>query len=636
MIPYEIELNEEQKKAVTAPLGPILVIAGAGSGKTRTLTYRVAYLIEKGIKPERIILATFTNKAAKEMLSRVERLVKADTTRIWGGTFHHLCNKILRYHANEIGFGQNFTIIDREDSIHLLADCINQLNLKNSSKFFPSPEALIEVFSLSINKAKPVWRIIEESFSHFSVFCEEISKLQSFYIERKRKSLIFDYDDLLFYTVKLFQEKEKILKFYQCYFEYILVDEYQDTSRIQAEFIDLIGKSHQRVMAVGDDAQSIYSWRGAEIENMLSFPKRYPASLIINIKTNYRCTPEILALANAAIEGNRFQFPKELKAARQSLQKAKPELLLCSSAIVQSQAIAEIIQDFRDQGIDPKEIAILYRAHFHAIEIQLELTHRKIPFEITSGIRFFEQAHIKDICSFLRFFVNPYDETAFKRIVKMFAGIGPKTVSKLWDQYLSSTTSLEKLSPPKAAEQPWMNWLDIHKALAFPELANKPSKQLEKILYGFYSEYLKVLYEGYQRRLEDIEGLISFAADFNSTEDFLSQISLLTGVDTAHEEKNGVRLSTIHQAKGLEWKVVFIIMLCEGLFPSNYSLNYPHLLEEERRLFYVAATRAKDRLFLCYPARRSFNNRQLSCLPSRFLEELPQQLVVKTKVQKFL
>ncbi|QSR87817.1 UvrD-helicase domain-containing protein [Candidatus Methylacidiphilum infernorum] len=632
---YEAELNEEQKKAVTAPLGPILVIAGAGSGKTRTLTYRVAYLIEKGINPGRILLATFTNKAAREMLNRVDRLVNTDTSQIWGGTFHHLCHKILRNHAKTIGFEQNFTIIDREDSIQLLTECIEELNLKRANKLFPSPEALLEVFSLAVNKVKPIWKTLEESFSHFAIFIDEITKLEHFYRERKKNLLVLDYDDLLFYTVKLFQEKENILKFYQSYFEYILVDEYQDTSRIQADFIDMLGQSSQRVMVVGDDAQSIYSWRGAEIDNMLNFPKRYPSTVVINIKTNYRSTPEILALANAAIEGNQFQFPKELRAARKSLQAIKPQLLLCPSTAVQSQVIAEYIEDFRKQGIEAKEIAILYRAHFHALEMQLELTRRKIPFEITSGIRFFEQAHIKDICAFLRFLINPYDETAFKRIVKMFNGIGPKTLSQLWAEYLASSGSIEKLRPPKAAEKSWMSWLDIHKELSSPEYAHQPSKQLERILYGVYADHLKMLYECYQRRLEDIEELINFASSYDSTEDFLAQVSLLTGLDTVQEQRGGVRLSTIHQAKGLEWKVVFIIMLCEGLFPSNYSLNHPTLLEEERRLFYVAATRAKDRLFLCYPAMRPFNNRQTTYSPSRFLEELPNHLIIKTKLDRY-
>ncbi|WP_244228455.1 ATP-dependent helicase [Methylacidiphilum sp. Yel] len=632
VIDYESELNEEQRKAVTAPLGPILVIAGAGSGKTRTLTYRVSYLIEKQIKPDHILLATFTNKAAREMLHRVDRLVRTDTSKIWGGTFHHLCNRFLRNHATAIGFEQNFTILDREDSLSLLSECIQELNIKHSGKLFPSPEALLEIFSLSVNKVKPLWKIIEEAFPHFSTYAEDISKLQKLFNERKKKSQLVDYDDLLSYTVKLFQENEKICRFYQSYFEYILVDEYQDTSRIQAEFIDMLAQRFHQVMAVGDDAQSIYSWRGAEIENILTFPKKYPSALVVNIKTNYRSTPEILALANAAIAGNQFQFPKELKAIRNSLKESKPLLLSCSTASTQSMEIANHIEKFKAQGINYNEIAILYRAHFHALEIQLELTRRKIPFEITSGIRFFEQAHIKDICAFLRFYINPYDETAFKRIVKMFPGVGQKTVSKLWEEYITITGSIEKLSPPKVSSKAWKNWLDLQKMLASKEYENNPSKQLEAVLNGVYMEHLKVLYDSYQRRLEDIEGLISFASNYDATEDFLSQVSLLTGVDTAQEEKNGVRLSTIHQAKGLEWKIVFLIMLCDGLFPSNYSLKHAALLEEERRLFYVAATRAKDQLFLCYPCSRSFNYRETLYLPSRFVEEIPKNLLVEVKL----
>src|SRR5438067_652058 len=416
-IDYASELNPQQPAPVTAPPGPALVIAGAGAGKTRTLTYRVAFLLEQGIPADRILLLTFTNKAAGEMMRRVADLLGGDISSLWGGTFHSMGNRILRRHAELLGYPRNFTILDREDAKDLIAASLNEAGLDLKDTCFPKAEALADIVSLALNLEKPIRQLLEQQHADLDRFAIQIEEVSRLYAERKRALGVMDFDDLLALWRQLLQDHDTVREQYQRRFQFILVDEYQDTNKLQADLIDLLAARHHNVMAVGDDSQSIYSWRGANFQNILRFPDRYPDATIYKIETNYRSTPEILSLANAAIAANPRQFFKQLEPARAS--GAKPVLVPCPDADHQAAFVARRALELREEGIDFNEMAVLYRPHFHALELQLELTRRNIPYSITSGARFFEQSHIKDVAAYLRLVFNPRDEPAFKRLARL-------------------------------------------------------------------------------------------------------------------------------------------------------------------------------------------------------------------------
>ncbi|MDD2677331.1 MAG: ATP-dependent helicase, partial [Methylacidiphilaceae bacterium] len=447
--------------------------------------------------------------------------------------------------------------------------------------------------------------------------------LARLYRKRKRKASAVDYDDLLSEAVRLLRDQNAIREEYQDHSHHILVDEYQDTSRLQAEFIHLLADGHRQIMAVGDDAQSIYSWRGADIRNMLAFPERYPDCRVLYLRANYRSTPEILSLANAAIAANRFQFPKELAPVRKS-HLLKPAVVCCPTANGQASFVASQIQTLRREGVPWEETAILYRAHFHALEVQLELTRAGIPFEITSGLRFFEQAHLKDVAAFLRLATNPRDSIAFSRVVRMFPGVGEKTANRLWEEF-SQKGDLAAVVPPKSCTASWNQWISLQREIASPALQHLPAAQIEKVIDGCYREQVEAQHADAAHRLEDLSQLVSFAAEFPDTDSLLTQLTLLTNTDRSNS-REGVHLSTIHQAKGLEWRTVFVIMLADGLFPSGRSTESLMGEEEERRLFYVATTRAQDHLFLVYPRYRASHYGENSLRPSRFLAEIPREL----------
>src|SRR5213594_808633 len=435
-IDYAAELNKQQLAAVTAPPAPLLVIAGAGSGKTRTLTYRVAYLLENGVDARNILLLTFTNKAARQMLDRVSNLLPVDAAGIWGGTFHSIGNRMLRRHGSALGYSSGFTIMDREDQKDLIATVVASSGIDPKEMRFPKANVLADIFSFVVNTERPIEELLAEKFPYFLPLLEQIKNVQARYERKKKATNSLDFDDLLEKTLRMLLEHEHIARVYRRQFQFILVDEYQDTNKIQADFIDILAREHENVMVVGDDAQSIYSWRGANFQNILEFPKRYPDARVFKIEMNYRSVPEILEVANAAIAANVQQFHKHLSATRQS-NAVKPALVALNDAGEQAQFIAQRILELRDEGVDLRDIAVLYRAHYHAIELQLELSRRGIPYQITSGIRFFEQAHIKDVTAFVRVVVNPRDEVAFKRMVKLLPGIGNRTAENLWQRWES-------------------------------------------------------------------------------------------------------------------------------------------------------------------------------------------------------
>lgn len=636
-IDYAAELNAQQLAAVTSGPGAALVIAGAGSGKTRTLTYRVAWLLEQGVPARSILLLTFTNKAAREMLGRVASLLPHGAAGIWGGTFHSIGNRILRRHAERVGFRPGFSIMDREDQEEMIASIIAREGLRTNDRRFPKGEVLADIFSYSVNTGASLPQLLHSRFPYFLSIAEQIGRVQLAYEARKKESNAMDFDDLLSKTLELFQTAQDVAEIYQEQFHYVLVDEYQDTNRLQSELIDLIARRHGNIMVVGDDAQSIYSWRGANFENILNFPAKHPEAQVFKIEMNYRSVPEVLDVANAAIRGNARQFRKQLAATRAS-HPVKPALVALATNSQQATFVAQRVLELHEEGVELHEMAVLYRAHYHSMEVQLEFTRRGIPFTITSGLRFFEQAHVKDVAAFLKFAVNPRDETAFKRMVKLFPGVGPKAAESLWSQANTALDGrrdfahLREIRPPPKAQKSWDQFVHTMVELASPEGVRSPSVMIETVAFAIYDDYMKTKFANYEARREDINTLSAFAGQFDNTEEFLSQLALLGAVETADAfrgegESEKVTLSTVHQAKGLEWKVVFLIWLAEGMFPSARSLENPEALEEERRLFYVGLTRCKDELYLTYPDMR-LNASYSEALqrPSRFLSEIPENL----------
>ena len=439
---------------------------------------------------------------------------------------------------------------------------------------------------------------------------------------------------------------------YQRQFQFVLVDEYQDTNHIQAEFVDKLAEKHQNIMVVGDDAQSIYSWRGADFRNILQFNRRYPAAKTFKIETNYRSVPEILLVANAAIEANEEQFPKELTAHRET-RSVKPALLELNDSNQQAQFVTQRILELRDEGVQLNEIAVLYRAHFHALELQIELTRHGVPFAITSGLRFFEQAHIKDVASFLKFAANHHDEVAFKRIVRLLPGVGGVAADKLWagfEKELGEQETVDSFADAflhakvgAKSEKQWKQFVHTLEEIAPGGKLIAPASAIESVVEAVYDDYAKAKFPNYDVRKEELNVLANYARQYADPAEFLSQLALVSSLETeaalntGEEERDSERvtLSSIHQAKGLEWKVVFVIHLTEGSFPSNRSLESPAAIEEERRLFYVAVTRACDELYLTYPYMRlNAGYGDMFQRPSRFLSEVPVELLEKWEIER--
>ncbi len=638
-IDYAAELNPQQLAAVQSPPGAALVIAGAGSGKTRTLTFRVAWLLEQGVPPSGILLLTFTNKASREMLERVAGVVPGGADEIWGGTFHSIGNRILRRHAEAIGFRPGFSIMDREDQEDLIEAVVAREGLRTADRRFPKGGVLAEIFGLSINCGETISAILGQRYPYFLAVEEQIQRVALAYEGRKKEANSMDFDDLLAKTLELFATNEDVAARYQRQFQHVLVDEYQDTNRLQAELIDRLAARHGNVMVVGDDAQSIYSWRGANFENILRFPDKHPDAQVHKIETNYRSVPEVLELANAAILGNERQFRKELHAVRPSTG-LKPALVPLATNNAQAAFVAQRILELNEEGVDLREIAVLYRAHYQSLEVQLEFTRRGIPFAITSGLRFFEQAHIKDVAAFMKFAVNPRDEVAFKRMVKLLPGIGAKSAETLWAVAAAGViANLEKAKVPAKAQKSWDQLVRTLEELRPDGAVVAPAPMIENVLFAVYDDYMRSKFPNYDARREDLNTLQNYAKQFATTEEFLAQLALLGAVETAEatcadrDDDEKVTLSSVHQAKGLEWRAVFVIWLSDGMFPTSRSLDRDEDIEEERRLFYVAVTRCKDELYLTYPELRlNAGYGEAFQRPSRFLQELPGHLYEEWEV----
>ena len=638
-IDFKNELNNDQYRAVTAPFGPALVLAGAGSGKTRTLTYRVAYLLEQGIPPEAILLLTFTNKASKQMLERVEELTGVGGHRFLGGTFHHVGGQALRLFGDFLGLPRSFTILDDADSDALLNEVIRDVDPDFfKAKENPKAKPIKGLISYARNVGKDTQEVARARYPSNRELITKIDQFFEIYTKTKLSRGLTDYDDLLVFWLDLMEKHEDARSYFQNRFSHVLVDEYQDVNSLQARIVDCVASNHQ-VMAVGDDAQCIYTWRGADLDQILSFPERHPGAKIYKIETNYRSSPEILKLANGILANRTAEksFTKELKASRPHHD--LPQVIPTLDAYQQADYVISKIEDLYDSGINYDQIAILYRAHYHAMELQVELSRRGLPFLITSGLRFFEQAHVKDLVAQLRFVANPKDTTAFLRFACLLPKVGEKTAIKLLKiassiatenkKSLCQTLGDEKVlaKVPKDAIDDWKDMSDTLSHVHEVAGNAAPSVVVEEAISGWYQTFLRATYENWPRREEDLESLIDFASKHESLAEMLSQLVLLSSESGDRVVKQGercIRLSTIHQSKGLEYPHVFIIGLADGLFPNKRAIDGEGDLEEERRLFYVATTRAERSLHLLFPTLANQKGTPVRLMQSRFIKELPE------------
>lgn len=649
-IDFRALLNDEQFAAVTAKPGPLLVLAGAGSGKTRTLTYRVAYLLSQGVRPGEILLLTFTNKAAKEMLHRVHDLTGIEPARFWGGTFHSLGNRALRMYGEAIKLPKNFTILDADESESLLKQTVEASDkLFFKDKTNPRPGPLFNVFSLARNTQFSLRETVAKSFPQYGDIVDRLPAFAEAYEKAKREQSVVDYDDLLEMWLKLLTDAPEVASYFGNRFRHVLVDEYQDTNTIQAQLVDKLAP-HHRVMAVGDDAQCIYSWRGADFENIMSFPDRHEGTVIHRIETNYRSTPEILAFANGVLNAQPRgrHFDKELRAARKHGQ--KPAVIAAMDDREQAAFILKRISVLvNEEGVSPKEIAILYRSHFIALEMQLALTREGIPYHITSGVKFFERQHVRDLIALVSFVYNPSNTLSWQRFVILLPKVGEKGAQKIYAAALDHAKLMQrnfidaldtddvKTKVPKDAKDDWSNFCASLKQVAEAMDTGSPADAVQVALDGWYGDYMKGAYADYIDRIEELKGLVGFASQFPKIEDFLGQVALMNG-ETSDKQidpnEEAIKLTTVHQAKGLEYDVVFLIGAADNQFPTRRAIESGDV-EEERRLFYVAVTRAKNELYICYPkvaTRAGPGGMMLT--PSRFLQELPSDLYDELRIKR--
>ncbi|MDP4777411.1 MAG: ATP-dependent helicase [Opitutales bacterium] len=635
-IDFRSELNDEQYAAVTAEPGPALVLAGAGSGKTRTLTYRVAYLLQQGCMPDEILLLTFTNKSAKEMLERVEDLTGVSRRYLWGGTFHSIAQRILRVHGDAVGLKRNYTILDESEAESLLKNAIQSVDSKFiKGKNNPKPKVIANMISYARNTCRSVYDEADEHYPFLEGMAAKIESFHKTYQAEKLKQQVVDYDDLLEYFLKLLREHPEIAARYQERFKHILVDEFQDTNRLQSDIVDCLGLNHQ-VMAVGDDAQCIYTWRGADFDNIMRFNDRHPGAVIHKIETNYRSSPEILEFANSVLAAQPagLGYSKELRAVRPSGE--KPYFVPLMDARGQANFIIQRIEGLIDEGRSLSDIAVLYRAHYHAMDLQMELTRRNIDYQITSGVRFFEQAHIKDFTAQLRFASNPNDVSAFARFACLLPKVGPKTAERIhaftkklaekqeknFCDVLCSEDVLKKV--PNDAKEEWPSLAETIREVSAALTEDSPQNIVQVALDGWYSSYIREIYPNWTERADDLQSLVAFASRYDTMEELLAQLVLLASESnerSPEEQKHCLRLTTIHQAKGLEFPIVFVIGLADGLFPLKRTIDDGNM-EEERRLFYVAVTRAMEELYLAYPMLNSQGNSVMRLNPSRFIQEV--------------
>jgi len=630
-IDYRAALNSQQLAAVTAGEGPSLVIAGAGSGKTRTLVYRVAYLIDSGIDPSNILLLTFTRKSAQEMLARVGDLIGARSQRVCGGTFHSAANLLLRRYGRSIGVEPGFTILDRGDAEDLIALMRAQLGLNEKDKRFPRKGTIMEMLSKCENTLRNLDEIILEEFGHFADHVEDLGRLQKAYQAAKRQKQLLDYDDLLVMLRQLLLLDEVARTTISRQYRYILVDEYQDTNRLQAEVIRQLASTHNNVMVVGDDSQSIYGFRGATFKNIMEFPTLFPGTTMYKLEENYRSTQPILNLANCIIDEAAEKYTKRLFTRK--IDGPLPALVEAAGESTQSRFIAQKILDLREEGVPLSEVAVLFRSSFHSFDLEIELSRKGLPFIKRGGVKFIETAHVKDLLAHVRVIANPLDTVSWHRVLMLVEGVGPKKAQDLLATLVKSDKPFQTLREVTGRSSVGLkNLANTLESLSGAE-DSRPAHLVGQA-YEYYLPILKEQYDDYPKRIRDLDHLQTIAEGYPGADEFLADLALeppdgsAVGVDAPDRDDERMVLSTIHSAKGLEWQCVFVIWVVDGRFPSVYSFVADDELEEERRLFYVAVTRAKRHLFLTYPINVfDKGSGMLLSKPSRFLDPVTPALL---------
>ena len=632
-IDYKHELNPSQYEAATTRDGPVLVLAGAGSGKTRTLIFRVARMIEEGVDPACLLLLTFTRRAAEEMIQRAEALMGGRCDKVTGGTFHSFANTVLRRYASLLGFANAFTILDRGDS----EDAINliraRLGLDKKARRFPRKQTIAEIISLAANKTTSVAEVLDSQFPHLFSELDDLGRIEEYYRQYKRERSLLDYDDLLTHLRELLRIHPEVAERLSHTYRYIMVDEYQDTNRLQAEIVRLLAHSHNNVMAVGDDAQSIYSFRGATVRNIFEFPDLFPDTKVIKLEENYRSTQPILDLSNEIILQAKERYTKNLFTKKDS--GFQPALIEADSERYQSRFVAQKILELREEGVPLTEMAVLFRSSFHSFDLEIELSKRDLPFVKRGGFKFIETTHVKDVLAHLRVLANPQDAVSWHRVLLLLEGVGPKSSDKILSHVLGGADQVQRLAdyPGRGAVKTEVQKLAAAlRTVADPDL--QPREQIDLIVQ-YYLPILKQHHrDDYPKRQKDLEHFSIITERYRSLNRLLSDMALEPPnssvgdvLATDKDEEGVLTLSTIHSAKGLEWHSVFIIWAVEGRFPSLYNKEDDEL-EEERRLMYVAATRAKENLFISYPI-NIFDRATGMVLskPSRFLEDIPRRIL---------
>jgi DNA helicase-2/ATP-dependent DNA helicase PcrA len=637
-IRYQDLLNRQQLDAVFFDKGSALVIAGAGTGKTRTLVYRVARLVESGVDPSQILLLTFTRRAAKEMVNRASSILDDRCKKVKGGTFHFYCSQLLHRYADRIGYPNNFTIIDTSDALEVLQYVRTKLNLHKKSKRFPNKSTLHRIISSCVNKHLDIRVVLMEEYPQFLEQVDKIEEVAKEFSSYKEKNFVMDFDDLLIKTKHLLKKNEDLRIKVASSNNFVLVDEYQDTNQLQADLTRLFSSVHKNVMAVGDDAQSIYSFRGADHQNIMEFPNLFDRTKIIKLEENYRSTPQILSAANKLLKQATFKFDKELFSNNENGE--LPALVQASSEHDQSRFIAQVVLQLREQNIDLNEVAVLFRSGRDSYDLELELNRKNIPFVKYGGQKFIEAAHIKDILAHVRVLVNPMDTIAWNRVLMLLEGIGPKTAQDLFE-WIRLAKNPYDLGMSETVSKAYIKQLEVLSKLlqSIKKEEEVVPKVIERVV-EYYRDFCKKRYDDYPKRLKDLEAFVSISSGFNSLSKMLEEMALdpisATAIETEEKEQEEAPLilSTIHSSKGLEWKHVFIIQCLDGIIPSAYSVDDKEQLDEELRLLYVATTRAKDMLYYTYPMLAQSAYGDYFTNPSRFLKELNSDTLEEWRLEE--
>lgn len=631
-IDYRKELNEGQYSAVTTTEGPMLVIAGAGTGKTRTLVYRVAHLVDLGVDPHSILLLTFTRRAAEEMLRRASLLIDNRCEKVAGGTFHSFANTVLRQFGQKLGLSPSFTIMDRSDSEDLIQSLRAEMGLNTKDKRFPRKQTVAEINSLALNKQLPLAELVERDYSHLIESLEDLLNLCERYKTHKQKRVLLDYDDLLIHLRDLLAGNEEIRQRLSERYRFILVDEYQDTNRLQSQIIRLLAASHDNVMVVGDDAQSIYSFRGADFRNIMDFPRDFPGTKLVYLEENYRSTQPILTFTNEIIRRAKERYEKTLFTHKK--EGGTPLLIRAENEQMQSRFVCQKVLELREEGVPLWDIAVLFRSGFHSFDLEMELARHRIPFIKRGGFQFMESAHIKDLLAHLRIISNLQDTVSWGRVLLLLEGVGSQMSRKVIQWVLESGMPWERLRSFPAKGRVAIGLKTLAQVLKACSEWSRPTQQTQYLMQ-YYLPILKRKYpDDHPKRTRDLEHFLGMTERYQSLEQLLSDMALdpptdrIEGAVVVDPEEGPLVLSTIHSAKGLEWHSVFILWVLEGRFPSYYNIQTEEELEEERRLLYVAATRAKENLFITYPIK--VFDRSLSTVlsrPSQFIDGIPEELL---------